>query len=296
MTMTLLTVCRSALAGLLAAPLLAWAAAPSEPTSSLSDYEFKPERAPVGKVVHYLKSNLDGSKRLVLSLHFSAPLAMEVLKVEADGQYLALVQAELDPATLSEARMKSFNQLESGKPREQMAMEPDPAQRRLVAQVANTRMPVTPSHWPAHIYNFDFSGLNATLPHLKDPRRSFDIGVIDPDFTFLKTKFKPDAGELAGGFIDKGKAHFRYMRDEKLDEIPCHRFEVSGPAFKNIKGTLWVNAKDGLIERFEHALPDNPDWKSFKLSRIGSRPMNDAEWEAFKAATVRRAMDLRDGE
>lgn len=294
--MTLPTLYRSALAGLLAAPLLALAAPTAEPGSSLSDYEFKPERAPVGKVVHYLKSNLDGSKRLVLSLHFSAPLTLEVLKVEADGQYLALVRAELDPATLSEARMKSFNQLESGKPREQMAMEPDTARRRLVAQVANTRMPVTPSHWPAHIYNFDFSGLNATLPHLKNPRRSFDIGVIDPDFQFLKNRFKPDAGELAGGFVDKGQAHFRYLRDEELDEIPCHRFEVGGPAFKNIKGTLWINAKDGLIERFEHALPDNPDWKSFKLSRIGSRPMSDSEWEAFKAATVRRAMDLRDGE
>jgi hypothetical protein len=112
----------------------------------------------------------------------------------------------------------------------------------------------------------------------------------------LRTRFKPDAGELAGGFVDKGRAHFRYLRDEELDEIPCHRFEVSGPAFKNIKGTLWINAKDGLIERFEHTLPDNPDWKSFRLSRIGSRPMNDTEWEAFKAATVRRAMDLRDKE
>jgi hypothetical protein len=74
----------------------------------------------VGKVVHYVKSNLDGSRRLVLSLHFSAPLKVEALKVEADGQYLALVQAELDPATLSEARMKSFNQLERGAPNLQM--------------------------------------------------------------------------------------------------------------------------------------------------------------------------------
>lgn len=295
MTMTLPSLLlRTALAGLLATPLMVLAAPGAEPGSSLSDYEFKPQRAPVGRVIHYVKSNLDGSKRLVLSMHFSAPLMMEVLKVEEDGQYLALVQAELDPATLSEARMKSFNRLESGKPREQMALEADSAQRRLVSQVANTRMPVTPSHWPAHIYNFDFSGLNATLPHLKDPRRDFDIGVIDPDFAFLKTKFKPDAGEVAGGFVDKGKARFRFVRDEEIDDIPCHRFEVGGPAFKNLKGTLWINAKDGLIERFEHRLPDNPDWKSFKLTRIGSRPMSDAEWESFKAATVRRAMDLRD--
>jgi hypothetical protein len=294
MTMTLTPLLRPLFAAVLAAPLLALAATHPEPGSSLSDYDFKPQRAPVGRVLHYLKSNLDGSKRLVLSIHFSAPLMLEVLKVEEDGQYLALVQAELDPATLSEARMKSYNQLESGKQREQMALEADSSQRRLVAQVANTRMPVTPSHWPAHLYNFDFTGLNATLPHLKDPRRSFDIGVIDPDFQFLKTQFKPDAGEVPGGFVDKGRAHFKFVRDEELDEIPCHRFEVSGPAFKNRKGTLWINAKDGLIERFEHALPDNPDWKSFRLTRIGSRPMSDAEWEAFKAATVRRAMDLRD--
>lgn len=292
--MTVLMRLRPLVAGLLAAPLLALATSP-EPSSSLSDYAFKPARAPVGRVVHYVKSNLDGSKRLVLSMHFSAPLMMEVLKVEADGQYLALVQAELDPATLSESRMKSFNGLETGSRRQQMALEPDPRQRRLVAEVANTRMPVTPGHWPAHIYNFDLSGLNATLPHLKDPRRDFEVGLIDPDFQFLKTGFKPDAGEVAGGFVYKGKARFRFVRDEVLDEIPCHRFEVGGPAFKNIKGTLWINAKDGLIERFEHVLPDNPDWKSFRLSRISSRPMNDAEWEAFKAATVRRAMDLRDG-
>jgi hypothetical protein len=294
MTMTVLMRLRPLVAGLLAAPLLALATSP-EPSSSLSDYAFKPARAPVGRVVHYVKSNLDGSKRLVLSMHFSAPLMMEVLKVEADGQYLALVQAELDPATLSESRMKSFNGLETGSRRQQMALEPDPRQRRLVAEVANTRMPVTPGHWPAHIYNFDLSGLNATLPHLKDPRRDFEVGLIDPDFQFLKTGFKPDAGEVAGGFVYKGKARFRFVRDEVLDEIPCHRFEVGGPAFKNVKGTLWINAGDGLIERFEHPLPDNPEWKSFKLSRMSSRPMNDAEWEAFKAATVRRAMDLRDG-
>src|SRR6185295_17421550 len=45
--------------------------------------------------------------------------------------------------------------------------------KRLVASVAGTQMPVTPGHWPAHIYNFDFSGLNATLPHLKNPRGNF---------------------------------------------------------------------------------------------------------------------------
>lgn len=265
-------------------------------TDTLSQYTPAATQAPQQRVVHYVKSNLDGSKRLVLSLFFPAPLQVEALKVEGDGRYLALVSAELDPKTLSESRMRSFNGLEQGQGgRLQMALNRDG--ERLVAEVAGTRMPVAPGHWPTHIYNFDLSGMNLTLPLLKNPRADFEVGIVDPDFGFLRTKFRPNAGELPGGFVDKGKATFRYLRDEKLDgEIDTHRFEVGGPAFGGVTGTLWVNAKDRLIERFEHALPDNPDWNSFRLNRIGARGMDAAGWEAFKAASVRRAMDLRDAE
>ncbi len=265
------------------------------PSQSLAQYEWSdPSRAPNQQVVHYVKSNLDGSKRLVLSLFFNAPLEVEALKVEGDGRYLALVKARLDPKTLSDSWVRSYNGLENGpgKERLQMELNTEPGSSRLVAQVAGTQMPVQASHLPAHVYNFDLSGLNLTLPLLKSPRADFTVGIVDPDFNFLKERFKPHAGVMEGGFVSKGQAHFRYLRDEVLDEVPCHRFEVGGPAFGGKKGTLWVNAKDRLIERFEHALPDNPDWKSFKLTRLSSRPMDAAAWEAFKAASVRRAMDL----
>ncbi len=85
---------------------------------------------------------------------------------------------------------------------------------------------------------------------------------------------------------------------EPSSSLSDHEFKPAGSESRTAQPARIgrPTAADGLIERFEHPLPDNPDWKSFKLSRIGSRPMNDAEWEAFKAATVRRAMDLRDGE
>lgn len=281
----------------LALTLAAGAAHGAQPSSSLADYDFQPAHAPVGRVVHYVKSNLDGSRRAVLSMYFSEPLSIEVLKAEADGQFLALVQAELDPQTLSEAHMRSFNELESGAPRLQMLLDHDGPTGRLVARVGRALLPVRPGHWPTHLYNFDFNGLNATLPHLKDPRADFMIGVVDPDFDFLRHRLRRDqAGEQEGGFVDKGLARFRYLRDEVLDDVPCHRFEVGGPAFGGRTGTLWVNARDRLIERFEHPQPDHPEWSSFRLSRLSSQPMDDAAWEAFKAATVKRAMGLRDAD
>jgi len=270
---------------LAAAPVLAQ-------TDSLAAFDYQAAKAPVGKAVHYVKSNLDGSKRLVLSLYFEAPLQVEALKVEADGRYLALVQARLDPKTLSERWMRSYNRLERGQPALQMALDSEPGQRRLVASVAKAQLPVDVQHLPAHLYNFDLSGLNATLPYLKDPRADFEVGIVDPDFEFLRTKFRPDGGMQPGGLVDKGKARFRYLRDEVLDDIPCHRFEVGGPAFGGVTGTLWLNARDHLIERFEHAQPDNPDWKSFKLERLSDQKMDKAAWEAFKAATVQRARGL----
>ncbi|MDI4632864.1 hypothetical protein J7U46_07370 [Pelomonas sp. V22] len=269
--------------------------APAQAASdSLAQFDYQAAKAPVNQAVHYIKSNLDGTKRLVLSLYFGAPLQVEALKVEADGRYVAWVLAKLDPQTLTESWMESYNQLEGHVPRLQMSLQSDPGQRRLIADVAGTQMPVKVSHLPAHLYNFDLSGLNATLPYLKNRRADFEVGIVDPDFGFLKTRFKPGAGLLEGGFVDKGKARFRYLKDEVLDEVPTHRYEVSGPAFGNVAGSLWINGKDGLIERFEHALPDNPDWQSFKLERIGAQAMSKAAWEAFKSATVQRAAGLQD--
>ncbi|MBH9551431.1 hypothetical protein [Inhella gelatinilytica] len=281
----------SALALGLALPALA-------ATSSLDAYN-RQGPAPTQQVVHYVKSNLDGSKRSVLSLYFPAPLEVEVLKAEADGRYLALVRARLDPQTLSEAWMRSYNHLERGPGQErlQMQMDAEPGAARRIAQVAGTQMPVTASHLPAHVYNFDLSGLNLTLPLLKNPRADFQVGLVDPDFAFLRQHFKPNAGTLDGGFKDKGLARFRYVGDETLDdEVAVHRYEVSGPAFGGQTGWLWVNAQDRLIERFEHPVPDNPDWSSFKLQRLSSRPLDAAGWATFKEATVRRAMGLREAE
>ncbi len=67
-------------------------------------------------------------------------------------------------------------------------------------------------------------------------------------------------------------------------------------AFGGVKGSLWINARDRLIERFEHAQPDNPEWKSLKLVRLGARAMDAAGWREFKDATVKRAMALQDPE
>jgi hypothetical protein len=86
------------------------------------------------------------------------------------------------------------------------------------------------------------------------------------------------------------------LGDEKLNAVDCWRYEVAGAAFGGVKGSLWINTKDRLIERFEHALPDNPEWNSLRLVRMGARTMNAAAWSAFKDATVLRANTLRNVE
>jgi hypothetical protein len=169
-------------------------AKPVAQTDSLADYAFAPDRGPKGRVVHYLKSNLDGTQRLVLSAYFAEPLKLDVLKVEHDGRALALVQAELDLKTFTETHMQSFNALELGTPRLQMTLDAEPGNRRMVTRMGQAEMPVTVAYLPAHIYNFDLMGLSATLPHLKDPRRDFEVGIVDPDFEYLQKRFKPDGG------------------------------------------------------------------------------------------------------
>lgn len=43
-----------------------------------------------------------------------------------------------------------------------------------------------------------------------------------------------DRGMQKRGFVYKGRATFRLMGEEKMNEVPCLRYEVGGPARRGV--------------------------------------------------------------
>jgi hypothetical protein len=173
---------------------------------------------------------------------------------------------------------RSYNALERGAPRLQAEFKVDLAASRMEAWVAKAHAAVNLPALPAHLYTFDFTSLNLAWPHVLHPNRPVQVGVVDPDFEFMKTRFEPE-GEQTGLPVSKGIATFTPSGEEIHGGVPCLRYAVGGAAFKEQTGTLWVDKARG-------------HWVEFRLELVGRESMDAAQWEAFKASRVQRAKDL----
>jgi hypothetical protein len=260
-------------------------AAPTTPVVDLtSSFAFRPERVPVGEVFHFRKSTLDGTRPVLVSVHVASPDRLEVLKVEDVGRHLARVSARMDWKSFSAVEIRSWNRLETGEPTPQAEFRLDPATGRVEVQLGGARDGVAASALPVHLYNFDFLSLAFAWLHLVRLDAPVRVGVVDPNF----------ARDANGGglLVDKGIATFTPEAEEPRGGVPCRRYAVAGPAFQGRSGTLWADARTGQWVEFRHPVPDNPDWKSFRLELVGWERMAGEGWGAFVAGRVRRAADL----
>jgi len=278
------------LPALLLAASLAAGPAP-EPPPTPGQFSFRPGAVPEGEVFHYRKSNLDGSRPAMVSVYVLDRDRLDVLKAEDVGRRLARVQARIDWKSFSVDELLSWNGLETGEPARQAAFRLDPATREVEVRVGNASARVRASALPVALYNFDLLGLAAVWPHLARPGDAVRVDLVDPDWEFMKTRFRPE-GEQPGLLVDRGLAVFTPEGEEEHGGVPCRRYAVSGPAFGGRSGTLWADARSGQWVEFRHPVPDNPGWTSFRLELVGWEALSPEEWDAFVDGRIRRAADL----
>lgn len=254
-------------------------------TSSTDQFAFQPERLPVGTVYHYAKSNLDDTNTTHVYIYLASTNDVHVLKVEANGGR-AYVEAAMHWPTFSASHITSWQLQPDGTRQPQARIEWSTDSPEVVGNLGPMKMPLTYSHTPSHLYNFDFTSLNITLPHLKAPTESFSVGVVDPNWPlFNDPNFQPKE-VVENGLLDKGQAHFTYQGNDIYRGIICHKYQVDGPGMENQVGFLWISKADGHIVKFEHPVPDNPGWSGFKLDLLETMQHTSESWTTFVASTA----------
>ncbi len=98
------------------------------------------------------------------------------------------------------------------------------------------------------------------------------IGIADPTFA-----------EGAPVFAYKGEAEIKFLGEEKRGDAVCRKYAIAGAGLQNRGGVFWVDKKNGHMVDLEIALPNNPDWQSYKLRLLSVGKMNQSAWEAFIA-------------
>jgi hypothetical protein len=256
----------AAIALLLAPPALPRTAPP------FADYGYDPARVPVGQVLHYRKSQLDGSHGAQVSVYMPAADRVEALKWHRGGDEATLVIADIDWRRFSVRRFEAWHLSRDAPPelRATLAVMGDELRMSLMPQ------PLTLRHWPWHSYDFDFTSLTLTLPHRIDPMR---------DLTFWRTDFvysdPPVVAEL-------GALTLRYLRREWHDGVATWRYALSGDGFGGKAGDWWVDRGTGLTVEYRLPLGDEPGYDNVLFKLESRLAMTLAEWQAFKSQAVRQ--------
>lgn len=228
---------------------------------------------PVGTVLHYVKTNIDGTHPEYVSQFVAAADTLESFKFHPKSPPAGLVIAEMDWKFFAARSLKSWRVLSKDERKLFGTLTFDAAARRAEVSLPSVR-PAAESfdfkQVPIHLYNFDFGSLNFAFPHLTDPKGSFRIGVADPTF------------KESGPLVEyKGEVTISYLKDETRNNVPVMKYRINGAGLQNRGGFIWVNRARGWIEDMEIDLPDNPDWTSFKFKLLRVERMSRAEWEKF---------------
>jgi len=262
-----------------AALLLFALAAACEAQDDTAKFHYSAARAvPVGTVLHYVKTNIDGTRPEYVWQFIAASDKLESFKFHPKSPPAGLVMADMDWKFFSARRLESWRVFGRSERKLFGTLTFDSAARRAEVSLPSVRSGAESfdfKHVPVHLYNFDFASLNFALPHLADPKGSFTVGVADP--TFAET----------GPLVEyKGEVTVSYLIEEKRNGVGARKYRVDGAGLRNRGGLIWVNRKHGWIEDMEIALPDNPEWTSFKFKLLRVGRMTRAQWEKFVEAQL----------
>lgn len=242
--------------------------------NDVKKFEYNAKKSvPAGTVLHYVKTNLDGSKPEYVSQYFASAAAMESFKFHPKEEPAGLVIAEMDWQSFSAKSLKSFQVFASGERRLFATLTFDAAKKGAEVSIPSVRKEtefLSVEHLPWHLYNFDFGSLNFAFAHLKNPKKSFTVGVADPTFN--------SDGALTEY---RGEVSIEYVGEEKRNDAATRKYKIDGKGLKNRGGFIWINKSKNYFEDVEIEFPDNPEWTSFKFKLLKTEKMSRAEWEKF---------------
>ncbi len=238
-----------------------------------AQFRYQPEKVVAGTVYHYVKSNLDGSAPENVSIYLVSPDSVIAFKFHPGTEQAGLVGARLDWKLFCATRLTSSQLFYTGEKKLFATLQYLPAEKSALVEIVAAQLPPEKAPiklTPFHVYNFDLIGLNLAFRHLIAPEKSFVVGIADPTFA-----------EGSPVFAYKGEVEIKFLGEEERGGVRCRKYAIAGAGLQNRGGLIWVDKKAEHIVDLEIALPNNPDWQSYKLRLLSVGRMNQSAWEAF---------------
>ena len=231
----------------------------------------------VGRIYHYVRSNLDGSEPEAIRVFRASPTRLEVNKSVSRCTNAAYVTAELD-LERGEARSLVGGRLTRAGTQQAfgwLTLEKDGpgVEGRVETDTGVLSSRVDAPDRPRVLFDFDLADLSARTQRLADPKAGFSFGL---PLIWL--------GDDPAKFLTYlGRADATFEREESHLGRRALRFAMAGPAFGGKPGVLWLDADQGFVVGAEWPMPNHAEYRDFKLALQRVDEGGEPAWTAVLA-------------
>lgn len=250
---------------------IAMACAPGGAESDTGKFTFRPDRVPVGTALHYVQSDADGPRRVLVTVYVADTSRLEIVMREPGQEAGRRILAHFDWATFSADTLASWYPFPDG-PSQPLVAIRITADGRFVAELDGQADTIDIPRFPAHIHDAGFATLAPLFAHLRDPEGAFTIGVFHP---------VPDGAHLLSF---AGPATIRFEGEVPCHAAVCRRYDMSGPGLRGARGAISAHRERGYVQSIELRVPDDSLSQSFTLELERVEPMDRATWDRWTAA------------
>ncbi|HEX9942530.1 MAG TPA: alpha/beta fold hydrolase [Thermoanaerobaculia bacterium] len=232
-----------------------------------------PARGESGKVYRYTSSLMDGSG-MGDELLFVSGSRVEVLAKRRSDGYGRLLAFEMDGPGLAPKVLKIW-QLSADNRAFIGTVESLPGGKAVRVEIFPSGRPAETVAAPVFPWTLSdaLSVLNLAFAALKDPKGSFTVGMVSPNFT---------PNEPPVRFSGPLKAS--YVGDEERGGAPTRKYRLEGEGVQNGGGFAWVHRDEKRIEALETDAGKGPE--GIKLQLASAQALDAGGWEEAKRARL----------
>ena len=227
------------------------------------------EEWPSGQVIHFVKSNWDGSNKGFISTYYKEDGWVESMKWHEGNNQVSVIPALINRQTFSVDHFINIA-CQDGECNQRGEMFKDVESGNYIINFGSIRDTITgiPDYW--HSYDFDWASLATEFLF----RKSFT------DHRFMRCDFTTINGQPGFGLV--GEVSMKYQGISEISEIKCHMYSINGPGLHNRGGEIWFATNNNRLMGFKIDLPDEDSYQNVDFRYIGQEKMSSLQWEAYK--------------
>jgi len=225
---------------------------------------------PVGKVLIYSKSNIDGSNEGKIAVYYRDAYEIESFKWHEGNTAATVVRAEIDPLTLN-VRMFDAYRLNADGTKRPVAELVQVNDKEITGHIGDHALHFNIEGLNWHSYDFDFSSLAYAYRFLEHKPDGLSFDIVDINFSGEVPQLKRF-----------GKVEMQYKGKTIVDDQPLLNFNIDGPGLDNRGGEIWFNQDTHDMYGLTIQKPDESSYDSNHMRLKMTFDITDAQWQEFK--------------